>query len=185
MHHEVTLSFPSNPPASKVAVPAAVESIPPKIGRSGCSRRGSWPERLSMARVKPGVWFRMSEPLTKASASQMASDLRNSYRRRLESLRMSGVVVGERWEAEYGSTPDGCVDSLLSDTARNFGLIKPKFRPPNRPRTTLPPWLPGRCAEFRATFRAIPALVAQGIEHWFPKPCAVVRVHSGALLRTR
>ena len=88
MHHEVTLSFPSNPPASKVAVPAAVESIPPKIGRSGCSRRGTWPE-----------------PLTKASASQMASDLRNSYRRRLESLRMSGVVVGERWEAEYGNDP--------------------------------------------------------------------------------
>jgi hypothetical protein len=105
MHHEVTLSFPSNPPASKVGVPAAVESIPPKIGRSGCSRRGTWPERLSMARVKPGVWFRMTEPLTKASASQMASDLRNSYRRRLESLRMSGVVVGERWEAEYGNDP--------------------------------------------------------------------------------
>ena len=92
MHHEVTLSFPSNPPASKVGVPAAVESNPPKIGRSGCSRRGAWPERLSMARVKPGVWFRMTEPLTKASASQMASDLRNSYRRRLESLRISDVV---------------------------------------------------------------------------------------------
>jgi hypothetical protein len=106
MHHEVTPSFPSNPPSSKVAVPDAVESVPPKIGRSGCSRRGTWPERLSMARVKPGVWFRITEPLTKASASQMASDLRNSYRRRLESLLMSGVVVvDERWEAEYGNDP--------------------------------------------------------------------------------
>ncbi len=25
---------------------------------------------------------------------------------------------------------------------------------------------------FSATFSASPALVAQGIEHWFPKPCA-------------
>jgi hypothetical protein len=47
----------------------------------------------------------MTEPLTKASASQMTSDLRKSYRRRLEYLRMSGVVVGERWEAEYGNDP--------------------------------------------------------------------------------
>jgi hypothetical protein len=45
-----------------------------------------------MARVKPGVWFRMTEPLTKASGSQIASYLRNSYRRRLESLRISDVV---------------------------------------------------------------------------------------------
>ena len=58
-----------------------------------------------MARVKPAIWFRMTKPLTKPSASQMASDLRTSYRRRLESLRMSSVVVGERWEAKYGNDP--------------------------------------------------------------------------------
>ena len=77
---------------------------------------------LSMARVKPGVWCRMTEPLTKASASQMASDLRNSYRRRLESLRMSGVVVGERWEAEYGNDP---TDSDPSHFYVWFRLITP------------------------------------------------------------
>lgn len=34
-----------------------------------------------------------------------------------------------------------------------------------------------RCGgEFGATFRAIPALVAQGIELRFPKPCAQVRI---------
>jgi hypothetical protein len=38
-------------------------------------------------------------------------------------------------------------------------LIELNFRSAQNPRTTLPPWLPGRCAEFRATFRAIPALV--------------------------
>jgi hypothetical protein len=74
MHHEVTLSFPSNPPASKVAVPAAVESM------------------------------------------------RNSYRRRLESLRMSGVVVGERWEAEYGNDP---TDSDSTHFYVWFRLITP------------------------------------------------------------
>ncbi len=29
----------------------------------------------------------------------------------------------------------------------------------------------GMCVEFRATFRTIPASVAQWIEHRFPKPC--------------
>ena len=122
MNREQVPSLRSNSTTSDMAVPAAVESIPPKIGRSGCSRRGTWPERLSMARVKPGVWFRMTEPLTKASASQMASDLRNSYRRRLESLRMSGVVVGERWEAEYGNDP---TDSDPSHFYVWFRLVTP------------------------------------------------------------
>ena len=72
------------------------------------------------------------------------------------------------------------VASARQECARNFGLIKPKFRPPNRPRTTLNPWPRAATRQFRAAFRSIPALVAQGIEHWFPKPCAVVRVHSGA-----
>lgn len=35
----------------------------------------------------------------------MASDLRNSHRRRLETLRMAGVIAGERWEAESGQDP--------------------------------------------------------------------------------
>ena len=105
MHQEATVSIPSDPPVLEVNGPAAVESTPPRLARAGCSRRGIWPARLSMARLKPGVWFRISEPLTKASASQMASDLRNSYRRRLETLRMAGVVAGERWEAEYGTDP--------------------------------------------------------------------------------
>ena len=58
-----------------------------------------------MARSKPSVWFRITDPLTKSSATQMASDLRNSHRRNLETLRMSGVIIGERWEAESGRDP--------------------------------------------------------------------------------
>ena len=59
----------------------------------------------------------MTEPLTRASVSQMASDLQNSYRRRIKSLRMSGVV-GERWEAEYGNNPSD------SDKTHYEGVIE-------------------------------------------------------------
>ena len=104
-HQEAAPSVPSNPPATLRYQPVAVESTPPPTRKTECSNRRSWPARLSMARSKPTVWFRITDPLTKSSATQMASDLRNSHRRNLETLRTSGVITGERWEAESGRDP--------------------------------------------------------------------------------
>ena len=88
---------------SGVFVPVAVESLPPKVCRSRRVGLGVWPARLALARSKPGAWFRTSTPMTRSTASQVASDLRCSFRRRLGSIRVSGVLAGERWEAEYGN----------------------------------------------------------------------------------
>ena len=60
------------------------------------------------------------------------------------------------WVITRGS---GLADSARPNSARNFESIELILPPPDRPRTTLTPWLPGRCAEFRAAFQSILALV--------------------------
>lgn len=126
MQHETTPSIPSTPPVSRHTGRVAVESNPPRIRHTECSRRRSWPARLSTARSKPSVWFRITDPLTRSSALQMASDLRNSHRRKLETLRMAGVIEGERWEAEYGNDPS---DGDPSHFYVWFRLVAPASAP--------------------------------------------------------
>ncbi len=43
--------------------------------------------------------------MTESTASQIASEIRHSYHRDLSKLRITGLVEGERWEAQWGRSP--------------------------------------------------------------------------------
>jgi hypothetical protein len=66
--------------------------------------RSVWPRRLDEARSRPGSWMCVVEPMTRSTASQIASEIRHSYHRDLAKLRITGLIEGERWEAEWGRT---------------------------------------------------------------------------------
>ncbi|MEY4129911.1 MAG: hypothetical protein RLZZ31_35 [Actinomycetota bacterium] len=127
MKSDVSGSAMPDVSVSGVIGPVAVESLPPKVCRSRRVGLGVWSARLALARSKPGVWFRTSTPMTRSTASQVASDLRCSFRRRLGSIRVSSVLAGERWEAEYGND--------LSDTEHG----KPPTLQASLPNSETPP----------------------------------------------
>jgi hypothetical protein len=77
-----------------------IASDPPRRPRQ--SRPSAWSRRLDEARSDFGEWRRVAEPMTRATASQVASDLRNAHRRDRTKLRMGGVLPGERWDAAWG-----------------------------------------------------------------------------------
>jgi hypothetical protein len=81
-----------------------VEIDPPKQPTSRGSR-SKWKARLDEARSKQGRWMMVTQPMTKATAAQVASDLRRSHVRDPKSMRLSGVNLGDRWETTFGLHP--------------------------------------------------------------------------------
>jgi hypothetical protein len=99
-----------------------VPSTPPVPGRS--QRRSKWAALFDECREQPGVWRRTVEHFRPTTASQIASDIRNAWRRDPKKMRLRGLLEGERWEAVWGpaqeaADPEACFIWLrfLSDEA--------------------------------------------------------------------
>lgn len=88
-----------------------VPSTPPVPNRS--QRRSKWAALFDECREQPGVWRRTVEHFRPTTASQIASDIRNAWRRDPKKMRLRGLEKGERWEAVWGpaaetADPDEC-----------------------------------------------------------------------------
>lgn len=81
-----------------------VPSTPPVPGRS--QRRSKWAALFDECREQPGVWRRTVEQFRPTTAAQIASDIRNAWRRDPKKMRLRGLRQGERWEAVWGPAPE-------------------------------------------------------------------------------
>lgn len=81
-----------------------VPSTPPVPDRS--QRRSKWASLFDECREQPGVWRRTVEHFRPTTASQIASDIRNAWRRDPRKMRLRGLLPGERWEAVWGPAPE-------------------------------------------------------------------------------
>lgn len=81
-----------------------VPSTPPVPNRS--QRRSKWAALFDECREEPGVWRRTVEHFRPTTASQIASDIRNAWRRDPKKMRLRGLLEGERWEAVWGPAPE-------------------------------------------------------------------------------
>jgi len=70
-------------------------------------RRSFWVVALEEIRLNPQVWHRADRLYTRATAAQIASDLRSVFRRGAEHVRVKGVLDGEAWDARWELSPDG------------------------------------------------------------------------------
>ena len=70
-------------------------------------RRSFWVVVLEEIRLNPRVWHRVDRLYTRASALQIASDLRSVHRRGAENVRVKGVLDGEAWDALWELSLDG------------------------------------------------------------------------------
>ena len=70
-------------------------------------RRSFWVVALEEIRLNPRVWHRVDRMYTRATAAQIASDLRSVHRRGAKNVRVKGVVNGEVWDARCELSPDG------------------------------------------------------------------------------
>lgn len=86
------------------ADPQVTVEDPPEV--NGWSRRSFWVKALEAAR-RHDSWVRVHRLYTEKTASQIASDLRSAHRRTDNNVRVRGVLPGERWDARWGSSPDG------------------------------------------------------------------------------
>lgn len=80
-----------------------IPSSPPV--REETQKRSRWAELFEECRKAHGDWRRMLEPLTKATAAQIASDIRNAHTRDLDKSRLKGLLPGDLWEAAWGKDP--------------------------------------------------------------------------------
>jgi hypothetical protein len=84
-------------------MPYTIASTPPV--KDIAQKRSRWAELFDECRAVPGEWRRMVEPLRKATAAQIASDIRNSHNRDLDKSRMKGFEPTDRWESAWGLDP--------------------------------------------------------------------------------
>lgn len=84
-------------------MPYTIPSSPPV--RDEHQKRSRWAELFEECRAVPGEWRRMVEPLRKATASQIASDIRNAHNRDLDKARLRGLLETDRWESAWGNDP--------------------------------------------------------------------------------
>jgi len=80
-----------------------IRSTPPNTRKP--QRRSYWPAVFAEARECPGEWVRTVKPFNRATAQQVASDLRNAHQRDLSKMRFSGVLPGDRWETRWENDP--------------------------------------------------------------------------------
>lgn len=82
-----------------------VPELPPEGARP--PRTSKWRDLFDECRANPGVWRRTKESFQRTTAAQIASDVRNSWKRDPVKMRMRGLGPGERWEAVSGPSPEG------------------------------------------------------------------------------
>lgn len=77
-----------------------IPSEPPN--RPARQRRSRWADLFEECRQAPGEWRKVIDPLSKSTASQLASDIRNAYTRDPAHSRVRGLKRSERWDTEWG-----------------------------------------------------------------------------------
>lgn len=65
-------------------------------------RQSFWVLALAEARQQ-NRWFRIQRFYTAATAQQISSDIRSAHRRPLDTLRVKGILPGERWDARWSA----------------------------------------------------------------------------------
>ena len=80
-----------------------VQSTPPNECKY--EKRSYWPTVFGEARECPGVWVRTERWFNRSTASQVASDARNSHTREPDRMRIKGALSGEKWETRWGNDP--------------------------------------------------------------------------------
>ena len=93
-HHE-------HPETAKQPTSHTIQSEPPS--RKPNQRRSPWRVILADSRRLECEWLRVAEPMTRSTASQIASDLRCAHRREPSKLRITGVLAGDRWDAQWAN----------------------------------------------------------------------------------
>ena len=71
----------------------------------GGGRNTFWCRTFAAARDSNG-WTRVHRRYTRATAAQLASDIANSHRRKMTSLRVRGVLHGEQWATRWEPASD-------------------------------------------------------------------------------
>ena len=69
-------------------------------------RRSFWVKTLQDARRRK-KWTRVNRLYTEKTAAQIASDLRSAHHRDPKKLRVKGVLLGDKWETQSNSSPEG------------------------------------------------------------------------------
>jgi hypothetical protein len=92
----------SNPGDDRESV-AEPEDFPPD---QDWIRRSFWVKELENARRRK-TWTRVNRLYTEKTAAQIASDLRSAHHRDPKKLRVKGVLLGDKWETQSNSSPEG------------------------------------------------------------------------------
>ena len=82
---------------------AETEDFPPD---QAWIRRSFWVKTLQDARRRK-TWVRVNRLYTENTAAQIASDLRSAHHRDPKKLRVKGVLLGDKWETQSNSSPEG------------------------------------------------------------------------------
>ncbi len=69
-------------------------------------RSSFWVKTLRTARQRR-AWIRVNRLYTEKTAAQIASDLRSAHHRDPKTLRVKGVLPGDRWDTRWNATPEG------------------------------------------------------------------------------
>lgn len=77
-----------------------VRSTPPVSQQA--QKRSYWPRVFEEARECQGEWVRTVKTFGRATAQQLASDIRNAHQRDPKNFRIRGVAEGEIWDARWG-----------------------------------------------------------------------------------
>lgn len=88
-----------------------IQSEPPVLPE--VQRRSRWADLFAECREHPGEWRRILEPMAKATAAQVASDIRNAYRRDLTKVRIRGLRNDDQWETVWGPDPGEQADQYF------------------------------------------------------------------------
>ena len=96
--HEETTMTDTNSNDTRLTV----RSTPPNVRKP--QRRSYWPAVFAEARECPGEWVRSEKWFNRATAAQIASDLRNAHRCATK-MRVSGYEAGDRWETRWDNDP--------------------------------------------------------------------------------
>jgi hypothetical protein len=89
--------------ASRRVERLTIRSTPPDVCRR--QRRSYWPGVFGEGRECAGEWVRTAKWFARATASQVASDIRSAHMRDLATMRVRGVLRGDRWETRWGNDP--------------------------------------------------------------------------------
>ncbi len=63
--------------------------------------RSKWAKAFAEARADAGTWRMVNWPLSRVTATQVASDIRNAHKPKRKSRVMTGIEKGEKWDAAW------------------------------------------------------------------------------------